>query len=98
MDYKAMGQRVRNLRRAAGLTQTELAKQVGISASFLGHIERGTRVLSVETLMALCKALDATPNELLGMAHAKLSSQLPDSVTVSVPSLLQGMADLLKNH
>ena len=97
MDYGALGQRVRYLRRSAGLTQSALAERVGVSASFLGHVERGTRVLSVETLLALCNALSATPNELLGMEHASLSSQLPERVMVSVPSLLQGMADLLKN-
>ena len=97
MDYKAIGQRVRNLRRMLGLTQAELAERVGIAASFLGHIERGTRVLSLETLMALCAALSVTPNDLLGMEHATISAPLPDRVTVSVPSLLQGMTDLLKN-
>ena len=97
IDYAAIGQRVRALRRAAELTQEELAKQAGISASFLGHIERGSRILSVETLMALCVALSATPNELLGMEYASLSAPLPERATVSVPSLLQGVANLLKN-
>lgn len=97
IDYAAIGQRIRALRRTVKLTQEELAQQAGISASFLGHIERGSRVLSVETLLALCNALSATPNELLGMEHASLSAQLPERVTVSAPSLLQGMADLLKN-
>ena len=56
MDYTALGHRIRTLRTASGLTQAELAERVGISASFLGHIERGTRVLSVDTLAALCAA------------------------------------------
>ena len=98
MDYTALGNRVRSLRRSAGLTQAELAEQVGISASFLGHIERGTRVLSVDTLTALCDALYVTADELLGMEYAALSAQLPDRVTISVPAFLQGMADLLKNQ
>ena len=97
MDYKAIGQRVRSLRRMEGLTQSELAEKAGISAPFLGHIERGTRVLSLETFMALCAALSVTPNDLLGMEYRELTSLLPDRVTVSVPSFLQGMADLLKN-
>lgn len=96
-DYVAIGQRIRALRRAAKLTQEELAVQVGICASFLGHIERGTRVLSVDTLLSLCRALSATPNDLLGMEHASLSAELPDRVTVSVPFLLQGVAELLKD-
>lgn len=97
MDCVSLGQRVRALRRAAKLTQEELAKQAGISASFLGHIERGSRVLSVETLLALCGALSVTPNELLGMEYAALSADVDDRVTVSAASLLQGVADLLKN-
>ncbi|MBE5795798.1 MAG: helix-turn-helix transcriptional regulator [Clostridiales bacterium] len=98
IDYTALGHRIRTLRTASGLTQAELAERVGISASFLGHIERGTRVLSVDTLAALCAALSATPNDLLGMAHAALAAQLPARVTVSVPALLQDVADLLKKQ
>ena len=92
-----LNENLKNIRRSKGLSQEELAQQAGISASFLGHIERGTRVLSVETLMALCNALGVTPNELLGMEYASLSAPLPERVIVSVPSLLQGVADLLKN-
>lgn len=97
MDYVSIGQRVRACRRAANQTQEALAEQAGISTSFLTHIERGTRVMSLETLVALCEALSLTPNELLGMEHATLSAQMGDRVTVSAASLLQGVADLLKN-
>lgn len=98
VDYIALGQRIRSRRRALHLTQEALAERVGISASFLGHIERGSRVLSVETLVSLCTTLSATPNELLGMEHTALAAQLPQHVTVCVPSFLQGMADLLNNE
>ena len=37
-----------------------------ISLSFLGHIERGTRKLSVETLCRLAKALHCSFDALLG--------------------------------
>ena len=40
------------------LTQEQLADLAGISLSFVGHIERGTRAISVETLARLCKALE----------------------------------------
>lgn len=65
MDYRDFGARVRTVRRQIGLTQEELAEQVGISASFLGHIERGTRVASLETLVALCNTLNISPMYLL---------------------------------
>ena len=65
VDYQALGERIRSARRQHGLTQEALAEQADISTSFLGHIERGTRVASIETLVAICNALTITPQELL---------------------------------
>lgn len=65
IDYKDFGMRVRELRRKHGLTQEELAEQAGISTSFMGHIERGSRVASLETLVLLCNALKASPEYFL---------------------------------
>lgn len=65
MDYQDMGARIRAARRAMGMTQEALAEALGISASFLGHLERGTRVASLETLVALCNTLHVSPEHLL---------------------------------
>ena len=65
MDYKDLGNRVRTVRRQQSLTQEQLAEKVGISASFLGHIERGTRKASLDTLVKLCNALKVSPRVLL---------------------------------
>ena len=67
MDYKAIGKRVRLRRQIMELTQEGLAEKIGVCTSFVGHIERGTRKLSVETLYALCKALDTSSDFLLGL-------------------------------
>ena len=58
VDYKKVGQRIRNQRKEKGLSQEQLAELIGISLSFLGHIERGTRKASVETLARISKALE----------------------------------------
>ena len=42
-DYGAMGARIRACRRELKLTQEKLAERVGISNSFVGHIERGEK-------------------------------------------------------
>ena len=69
LDYGKMGMRIRQVRKAKGWSQDELAKKCGISMSFLGHIERGTRIMSMETFANICSALDAGADELLwGMA------------------------------
>ncbi len=70
MDYINMGMRIRHARKAKGWSQGELAKQCGISMSFLGHIERWTRIMSLDTFVNLCTALNADADELLwGSAH-----------------------------
>ncbi len=42
-----------------------LAEKCGISMSFLGHIERGSRIMSLETFVSICQALDTDADALL---------------------------------
>lgn len=81
IDYVDMGKRVRETRRRLGLTQEQLAEQVGISASFMGHIERGTRVASLETLVGLCNELGVTPQYLLGACLHAYDAHMPSSLS-----------------
>jgi transcriptional regulator with XRE-family HTH domain len=63
--YTALGKKIRKARQARMLTQETLAEKSGISASFLGHIERGSRKASLETVINLANALGVGANELL---------------------------------
>jgi len=65
MDYRELGRRVRQQRTMCGMTQEELAEKSGISCSFVGHIERGEKKFSIGTLVALCNAMQISPNYLL---------------------------------
>ena len=65
IDYTAMGGRIRSARQAAGLSQSELAERCALSVSFLGHIERGSRKMSLETLVSICEVLNLSADYLL---------------------------------
>lgn len=65
MPYQELGKRIRQQRILAQMTQEKLAEKAGISLSFLGHIERGTRKASLDTLVKLCNALKVSPRVLL---------------------------------
>ena len=65
MLYQGLGKRIRQQRNLAQMTQEKLAEQAGISLSFLGHIERGTRKSSLDTLVKICNALKVSPRLLL---------------------------------
>ena len=89
MDYKDFGSRVRAVRRQQSLTQEHLAEAVGISASFLGHIERGTRVASLETLVALCNALSVAPEYLLRASLTSYDQRMPEGLSDNERSKLR---------
>lgn len=64
-----MGDRIKRARKEKHMTQEQLAETCNISVSFLGHIERGSRIPSIETLCSLCRALDVSADYLLGLAE-----------------------------
>ena len=70
IDYEMIGWRAKRRRQELHLTQGDVAEMVGISPSFVGHIERGEKKASVETIVKLSCALDTTTDYLLlGIKH-----------------------------
>lgn len=65
MDYYAIGQRIRKIRKAHGLSQEALAEQVGISTTHMSHIETGNTKLSLPVLVNLAVALEVRTDDLL---------------------------------
>lgn len=56
------GRNVRNLRKAQGLTQAELARKAGLNRSYLGGVERGQRRICMENIARLADALAVSPD------------------------------------
>ena len=83
MPYEELGKRIRQQRILAQMTQEKLAERAGISLSFLGHIERGTRKASLDTLVKLCHALKVSPRVLL--QDSLEDDLLGDNVEISEP-------------
>lgn len=65
MDYYAVGQRIRRIRRARGLSQEKLAEKVGISTTHMSHIETANTKMSLLTFAELASALEVRTDELL---------------------------------
>ena len=65
VDYVAMGRRIRRKRQEMGLTQGEFASRLNISVSYYGHIERGSRTPSLETLVIIANALNVGTDYIL---------------------------------
>jgi transcriptional regulator with XRE-family HTH domain len=56
-SYRLLLERIRSVRRAADVTQAELAEKLGTDQSFVSKYERGERRLDVVELRAICLAL-----------------------------------------
>ena len=62
------GDRIKQARKAAGLTQTELANKIGVKFSTIHKYESGMIVnLKRDTIAALAEALDVKPSWLMGI-------------------------------
>ncbi|MBP2242613.1 transcriptional regulator with XRE-family HTH domain [Cytobacillus eiseniae] len=50
MEAEKWGRRIRAFRKLKGFTQESFAKELGVSVSILGEVERGNRMPSIEFL------------------------------------------------
>ncbi|MBA9029298.1 MULTISPECIES: helix-turn-helix domain-containing protein [Bacillaceae] len=64
MEAEKWGRRIRAFRKLKGFTQEGFAKEIGISVSLLGEIERGNRLASDKLLLEVSEALGITVEEL----------------------------------
>jgi transcriptional regulator with XRE-family HTH domain len=74
-----LGDRIRSARIAAGMTVPALADKLGLSVAAVKKIQRGEATTQFLKFGDLCRALDTTPNQLLGFAdEANSSAHDPD--------------------
>lgn len=90
IDYAAMGERIRRARENERLTQEQLAEVCSLSAAHMGHIERGTRKPSLETVFRISKILH------VGLDYLLTDSFTPDDTLLSNINALLKSRDKLK--
>ena len=73
------GTRIREIRHRAGISQTALARQAGISPSYLNLIEHNKRGIAGKVLLAIARALGVPAAELSEEADAALVGALQEA-------------------
>lgn len=72
-----MGIKIKNLRKAMGFTQLDIAKHVGVSKSTVSHWECGeVEVISSDSLIKLAAKLNVQPESLTTGSYAKTISNI----------------------
>ena len=56
MIAKSIGQRIRNYRTQAGLTQEKLAELSGLHPTYIGQVERGEKNTTLESILKISAA------------------------------------------
>jgi transcriptional regulator with XRE-family HTH domain len=67
----AFGLNVRRRREEIGLTQEDLADRAGLDRSYISNVERGSRNLSISSIVRIAKALRTSASELCRDIHRK---------------------------
>lgn len=97
MDYYAIGQRIRKIRKAQGLSQETLAEQAGISVTHMSHIETGNTKLSLPVLVKLAEILDVRTDDLLYDGNFDGRSAAIDDIVQILDACTAQQLKIIKN-
>lgn len=61
-----MNEKLKDLRNYHGISQSELARRVGVGKTTISEIERGDRLPNVLTAIRIARALETTVEEIWG--------------------------------
>ncbi|MBU4258399.1 MAG: helix-turn-helix domain-containing protein [Desulfobacteraceae bacterium] len=76
-----LGARIKELRKAKGLSQEKLSEKVGIDSKHLSRIEVGKSYPSLDTLEKIANALHVEIKDLFEFIHLSPSKELTDSIS-----------------
>ncbi|URJ60363.1 helix-turn-helix domain-containing protein [Paenibacillus polymyxa] len=83
---ESVGNRIRELRKAKGWTQEQLAEAAGLHYSYIGGVERGDRNISLETLEKIISALKVPAFELFQFDEATDRKQIINELMLLINS------------
>lgn len=87
MDKSALGQKLRDARQKKGYTQQALAEIADIGNVYLGEIERGTKMPSLNIFIKLIEALDISADYILRDELTSGKEYIYDEITQKLKNL-----------
>jgi len=82
-----LGDSIRKIRLAKGISQGEMQKRTGILRSYLSRVENGHTVPSFATLQRLAGAMGVTLSDFFAMDGAPLAAQAGDPAATYIREL-----------
>lgn len=84
---KLVGSKIRDYRKAKGLSQDQLGELCGFHFSYIGGVERGERNISLENIAKIAEALDVEPRMFFEFDGTFLSP-LPEEKDTEIQELI----------
>ena len=89
MEPKILGANIRKYRKQIGITQEQLAEKIGKSVNYIGMIERGEKIPSLETFINILNSLgvsaDMVLSDVLDNGYTVKDSLLNEKLEKLVP-------------
>lgn len=95
MEMTKLGDRLRQIRRQAGMTQTQLAERAKVSQQTVSKIESG-RARSTKELVKIARALGVTADYLYGAESEEFVSEIYDLIMALPPDRRGDALEMLR--
>ena len=104
IDYKIIGQRIKEARRRKGWSQEKLAEEIDVTTVYISRIERGCSQVNLKRLASISKALNTTIEYLLEGTVTQtpnyLDKELYETLLTCTPAkqrLIYNIAQIVSN-
>lgn len=100
MAYTEIGKNIQAIRTQQNLSREALAERAGLSANFIGNIERGEKAVSLESFISIANGLGVSADVLLGSVltngYQVKTSMLCERINTLSPKKRKMVQDLLE--
>ncbi len=104
IDYKIIGQRIKEERRKLGWSQERLSEEIDVTTVYISRVERGTSQINLKRLAQISKALGTSLEYLVGGtvtdAPNYLDKELYETLITCTPAkqrLIYNIAQIVSN-
>lgn len=87
VDFKIIGNRIKQKRKQKGLTQDHLAEKLFVSVGYISNIERGTTKINLTTLSDIADILECDASDLINQTSKGNKNYLVSELIDLIDSL-----------
>ncbi len=104
IDYKIIGQRIKEERRKKGWSQERLSEEIDVTTVYISRVERGTSQINLKRLAQISRVLETSVEYLIGGSITKapnyLDKELYETLINCTPAkqrLIYNIAQIVSN-